>query len=133
MTPADELLHPEQHYYIQATADLLTQGSLVLKHDNTFAVFDQHGDIDAGERGEEGVFCSGTRFLSKLRLELAGTKPLLLSSTVRSDNVLVVADLTNPDIYSQGSLLFPRGILHLYRSQFLCDDELFMCIRARNF
>jgi glycogen debranching enzyme len=133
MTPADELLHPEQHYYIQATADLLTEGSLVLKHDDTFAVFDQHGDIDAGQRGEEGVYCSGTRFLSKLSLGLAGTKPLLLSSTVRSDNVLLVADLTNPDIYSEGAIVFPRGILHLYRSQFLWEDELFMCIRARSF
>ena len=40
-----------------------------------------------GEAGEpEGLYHRDTRFLSRLRLLIDGTRPLLLSSTVRNDN-----------------------------------------------
>ncbi|MBV8844180.1 MAG: amylo-alpha-1,6-glucosidase [Bryobacterales bacterium] len=133
MIPIDENLYPEENYYIQATSELLIEGALVLKQNDTFGLFNQHGDADAVERWEEGVYCSGTRFLSRLKLSLGKWTPLLLSSTVRNDNVLLAADLTNPDIFSEGSLIIPRGLLHIYRSQFLWREKLYMNIRARNF
>ena len=39
----------------------------VLKHSDTFAVFDRFGEIDAFNRSQFGVFHEDTRFLSRLR------------------------------------------------------------------
>jgi glycogen debranching enzyme len=124
---------PETNYYIQATAAPSTERALVLKQDETFGVFDSYGDIDASERSEEGVFHRGTRFLSSLKLRLLESRALLLSSTVRRDNVLLAVDLTNPDIYSNGTLLLPHGTLHIYRSQFIWHEAFYLGLRIRNF
>ncbi len=124
---------PETNYYIQATSAPSTERALVLKQDETFGVFDYYGDIDAAQRAEEGIFHRGTRFLSCLKLGLLESRPLLLSSTVRRDNVLLAVDLTNPDIFSNGTLLLPRGTLHIYRSQFLWQETFYMSLRVRNF
>jgi len=123
----------ETQYYIQATTAPTTERSLVLKQDETFGVFDHHGDIDSNERAEDGVFSRGTRYLSSLQLTLLRGRALLLSSTVRRDNVLLAADLTNPDIYSEGRLLLPRGTLHLSRRQFLWQDILYVRFTVRNY
>ena len=64
---------------------------------------------------------------------MVDARPLLLSSTVRRDNVLMSVDMTNPDIFGDGTLLLPRGTLHVYRSQFLWHDWLYMSLRIRNF
>ena len=121
-------------YYIQATsAPSSIHEALVLKQDETFGVFDRYGDVDASERGEEGIYHHGTRFLSRLKLSLLDSRPLLLSSTVRRDNVLMSVDMTNPDIFSEGTLLLPRGTLHIYRSQFIWHDWLYLSLRVHNF
>ena len=126
-------LAPETNYYIQATAAPSPERALVLKQGDTFGVFDEYGDIEALERSEEGIYHRGTRFLSCLKLGLLESRPLLLSSTVRRDNVLLGVDLTNPDIFCDGTLLLPRGTLHIYRSQFLWEGALYVCLRIRNF
>ena len=124
---------PETDFYIQATSAPCAERALVLKQDDTFGLFDHYGDIDAQERGGEGIYYRGTRFLSCLKFELLENRALLLSSTVRRDNVLLAVDLTNPDIYSNGVLLLPRGTLHVDRSQCLWGNTFFMCLRIRNF
>ena len=123
----------ETKYYIQATSAPSAHEVLVLKQGETFGVFDQYGDIDASDRPEEGIYHRGTRFLSCLKLALLDNRPLLLSSTVRRDNVLLAVDLTNPDIFSDGTLLLPRGTLHVYRSQFLWQDWMYVSLRVRNY
>ncbi|HLG96368.1 MAG TPA: glycogen debranching N-terminal domain-containing protein [Bryobacteraceae bacterium] len=134
MSVSDQLpLTIDSSYYIQATSAPTAHDALVLKQDETFGVFDGYGDIDASQRAEEGIYHHGTRFLSVLKLSLVDARPLLLSSTVRRDNVLMAVDLTNPDVFSDGNLLLPRGTLHIYRSQFLWHDWLYMSLRVRNF
>ena len=46
----------------------------VLKHGDTFAVFDHSGQIKPGGLGEEGLYHEGTRYLSCLILELDGSR-----------------------------------------------------------
>ena len=134
MNVSDERARPATTtYYIQATGEPSTHEALVLKQDETFGVFDHYGDIDAHERAAEGVYHHGTRFLSSWKLSLVDSRPLMLSSTVRRDNVLMSVDLTNPDIFSDGILILPRGTLHIYRSQFLWHDWLYTSVRVRNF
>src|SRR5687768_9937443 len=92
----DSVFPEEDRYSIAARSALTTR---VLKHGETFGVFDRHGDIRAmGMRGAEGLYHEGTRFLSLLRLRLSEERLLLLSSTVRENNLMLAADLTNPDL-----------------------------------
>src|SRR5208283_5837425 len=69
-------------YHILAASCLADERTRVLKHGDTFAVFDHYGDIKPGGLGEEGLYHESTRFLSCLVLELEGGRPFLLSSTV---------------------------------------------------
>ncbi|HEV2690503.1 MAG TPA: amylo-alpha-1,6-glucosidase [Bryobacteraceae bacterium] len=134
MSASHDVLHADEaQYYIQATTAPVIERALVLKQDETFGIFDHHGDIDATLRAEDGVFNRGTRYLSCLKLSLLRGRALLLSSTVRRDNVLLAADLTNPDIFGEGRLLLPRGTLHIYRTQFLWQDVLYVRVAVRNF
>jgi len=127
------LTDAEQRYYILATDVPVAERTLILKQGETFGVFNEFGDIDAGARREEGLYNAGTRYLSGLSLSLASHRPLLLSSTVRRDNLLMVADLTNPDLYVAGQLAFPRGTLHINRTKVLWLDVCYEQIRIRNF
>ena len=78
--------------------------------------------------GEEGIFFEGTRFLSELALYVGDQRPMLLSSTVRKDNSLFTADLTNVDITRGDQVLIPRGTVHVTRSKTLwrgaCFEQL---------
>ena len=85
-------------YHILAASSLADERTRVLKHGDTFAVFDHYGDIKPGGLGEEGLYHEGTRYLSCLLLELEGGRPFFLSSTVRDENDQLAVALTNPDL-----------------------------------
>src|SRR5438128_7766601 len=86
-------------FYILATSPVADEQRRVLKHGETFAVFDHYGDIKPEGLGEEGLYHEGTRFLSYLVLRLGNNRPMFLSSTVKEDNDFLAVDLTNPDAY----------------------------------
>jgi len=114
----NDVLRLTDEYYILATASTAEEGR-VLKHGESFGVFDRHGDIQQVGLGEQGIYYQGTRFLSRLVFALGNLAPFLLSSTIKEDNVLFSVDLTNPDIYLDGVIALPRGDLHISRSKFL--------------
>jgi len=120
-------------FYILAPEVPVPERTFVLKHDDTFGLFNDFGDIAAGARHEEGLYHEGTRFLSRLALKLAGGRPLLLSSAVRRDNLVMGVDLTNPDIYLGGNVLLPRGSLHIYRSKLIWGAVCYEHLHVRNF
>src|SRR5215470_13829196 len=107
----DDLLERDAHH-IHADSSLTDERSRVLKHGDTFALFDERGDIRSSQWAESGMYHDGTRFLSRFQLELAGARPFLLSSTVRDDNDQLVVALTNPDLYRQARVFLPMGSLH---------------------
>ena len=104
----------------------------VLKHGDTFGVFDLHGNIDTSHAGDQGLFHGGTRFLSRFELLLGRRRPHLLSSTISEDNTLLAVDLTNPDVVRDGAIVVPRGALHLFRARLLWDGQLVERIRVAN-
>jgi glycogen debranching enzyme len=104
----------------------------VLKDQDTFAVFDLHGDIVPGPGKQYGMYHAGTRFLSGFELLLAARQPLLLSSTISDDNVVFSADLTNPDVIRDARVVLPRGTLHLFRSRVLQGTTLIERLRVTN-
>ena len=123
----------EDPFYIVAPSPVADEQNLVLKHGETFAVFDHHGDIRPAGLGEEGLYHEGTRFLSLSMLRLGKGRPLYLSSTVQEDNALLTVDLTNPDIVVRDDIIVPRGTLHLFRSRFLLDGRCYERLRVRNY
>jgi len=115
--------HPQ--YYIATTSSPADYLARVLKYGRMFFVFDRLGDVQTSGLGEEGLFYDGMRHLSALSLNLWNARPLLLSSTVATNNFLFTADLANLDVLSEGSLAIHRGTLHLVRSRFLWRDSCF--------
>jgi glycogen debranching enzyme len=127
------VIQVNEQYYILATSPRADEQARVLKHADTFAVFDRSGDIQPAGMGEEGIYHDGTRFLSRFRLLVNDRRPLLLSSTVREDNLLLTVDLTNTDHRVDGELLLPRDTVHVFRSSFLYSGVCYMRVLVRNF
>ena len=113
----------EVPFYIPAV-DAPARPRRNLKHNDTFAVFDSHGDIGASAGGEDGLFEHDTRYLSHLELLMSGSRPLLLHSAVSDDNLTFVVDLTNPDIYVHGRLALAKDTIHISRTIYLDDGAL---------
>src|SRR3954453_14417047 len=106
----DEGVSLHDQFYIQATSSRTDDRTRVLKHGETFAVFDRFGDVQPVGIGEQGIYHEGTRFLSRLEVRVGGRRPLLLSSTVKEENDLLAVDLTTPDVTARdGTLVLPRG------------------------
>jgi glycogen debranching enzyme len=129
----DDVIRVEDRYYILATSSLADDRTRVLKHGETFAVFDRYGDIQAPARGELGLYHEGTRFLSLFVLRVGRDRPLLLSSTVKDDNALLTVDLTNPDFTIDGQVSVPRGTLHIFRAKFLWQGTCYERLRVYNY
>jgi glycogen debranching enzyme len=130
---AAKLQTTTENLFYNAAAGAREQTRRVLKHGDTFAVFDSYGDIGALATGEDGLFHRDTRHLSRFELTLNGVQPLLLGSNVRDDNVFLTVDLTNPDIYADGRLTLPKDTVHIVRSIFLWDGSIHQRVAVRNF
>src|SRR5260370_933316 len=78
-----------------AAAGRVADRTRVLKHGDTFAVFDRCGDITRGGLGEQGLYHHGTRHLSRFGLDLDGRPPFFLCSTGRDENHQLAVALTN--------------------------------------
>ena len=119
----------DSHY-----AACLTDGRIrVLKHGDTFAVFDHYGNIKPAVKGEEGIYHDGTRFVSCLMLELDGASPFFLSSTIRDDNDQLTVALTNPDLTHPTLGHLPLGSLHIARRIFLWRGSCYQEIAITNY
>lgn len=130
---ADEVIRIEDQYYILATSSLADERTQVLKHGETFAVFDRYGDIQPIGLGAQGLYYEGTRFLSRLALRVGQQRPLLLSSTVKEDNARLAVDLTNPDLTIDGQVVVPRGTVHILRTKFLWDGCCYERLQLFNY
>ena len=122
-----------QQYYIAAGSSPTDDRARVLKYGNCFAVFNRYGDIEPLGLGEHGVFFRGTRHVSELVLAVWDTRPLLLSSTVKSDNFVFTADLANVDVTDGQQIVVPRGTVHIVRSRFIWHDVIHEEIHLINY
>jgi glycogen debranching enzyme len=128
-----EVIQVQDQFYILASSARLSEQNRVLKHGDTFAVFDRFGDIHRIGRGERGLYHGGTRHLSRLELRLLGSRPLLLSSTIREDNGMLTVDLTNPDVAVDGQVVLARDQVHVFRACFLWKGICYERLRLRNY
>ncbi|MGO8720098.1 MAG: glycogen debranching N-terminal domain-containing protein, partial [Acidobacteriaceae bacterium] len=105
----------------------------VLMNGDTFAIFDRSGDIQVVGAGQQGIFHKDARHLSRLSLSIGGLRPLLLSSTIREDNILFAIDLTNPDLKLANGSSLAGGTLHIYRTKILSDAACYDRITVHNY
>jgi glycogen debranching enzyme len=122
----------EASFYISATQSG-TRPWRSLKHNDTFVVFDSHGDIGASSEATDGLFDRDTRFLSRLELLVNDTQPLLLGSNLRDDNAALVVDLTNPDVMSGQHVVLEKDTIHILRTIFLWRDNAYQRFGVRNY
>jgi len=113
----------EVPFYIPAT-DLPARPHRTLKHNDTFAIFDSHGDIGAASGGSDGLFHCDTRHLSRLELLINGAQSLLLGSAIKDDNLNYYVDLTNPDIYGGEHIILRKDTVHIGRTMYLFEGSL---------
>jgi glycogen debranching enzyme len=128
----NDVIRLTDDFYIAAPSSATDQAR-VLKHGESFAVFDRHGDIRQTGLGEQGIYHEGTRFLSHLVFRLGNTHPFLLSSTVKRDNLLLTVDMTNPDVYIDGKIALRRGDLHIFRAKFIWQATCYEWLRIANY
>jgi glycogen debranching enzyme len=128
-----DVIEVGQQFYIRASSALADDRTRVLLNGDTFAVFDRSGDIQPVGFGQQGIFYNETRHLSRLEMRFCGVRPLLLSSTVREDNVLFAVDLTNPDLDLDSGSFLPRGTVHIYRTKFLTETVCYDQITLNNY
>ncbi len=122
-----------EQFDIVAEAERPPIASRVLKHGDTFSVFNHRGDIIPSEAGDQGLFHDGTRHLSRFELLLGRRHPLLLNSAISDDNIVFTADLTNADARSEGRVVLARGEIHVFRSRLLCEAGCVDRVRISNF
>ncbi|HYD73243.1 MAG TPA: glycogen debranching N-terminal domain-containing protein, partial [Candidatus Binatia bacterium] len=128
-----EGIAPVAQFFIPAAASLQERRPRVLKHGDSFAVYDHNGDILSGPGSPEGLFFKDTRHLSHLYLTLNGARPMLLSSSLRDDNAALICDLTNPDLAGEDGQLFEHDRLHIRRVRALWEATAHERLAIRNF
>jgi glycogen debranching enzyme len=123
----------EPRFRIEASGRLCQSRAHILKHDNTFAVLNEFGDIVAGYGSADGLYHRDTRFLSQLEVQLNDERPLLLSSTPTEDNSLLPVDLSNTDTIGGDGKPLHRDLIYLNRRQFVWQTGYYELLLVRNF
>jgi glycogen debranching enzyme len=129
----EDIIQLENQIYIKASSSLADQRTRVVKNGEVFGIFDVNGDLKPVGIGAQGLYHEATRYLSQFELKIGTQYPLFLSSTIRSDNTLFTADLSNPDLIQPNGEVLHRGTFHIYRSKFLSEDACYEQIQITNF
>src|ERR1019366_8042042 len=119
--------------HVLTTSSFADERSRVLKHGDTFAVFDHHGRIKPGGLGEEGLYHEGTRFLSRFLMELEEKALILLGSTARGGDGHLAIALPNPDLMDAGKVRLSFGTLHFAVRALLWKNVSSQQIRVKNY
>ena len=123
---------PASEFYIPAVGSLTDRRTRTIKHADTFAVFDDHGDILYAKGRPDGLFHQDTRYVSRLELLIDGQRPLLLSTTIEDRTAVLSSDMCNPDLYRDGEHIL-RETLHLARAKFLWNGACYERLVIRNY
>jgi len=69
--------------------------------------------------------------LSQFQVLLEEARPLLLSSMTQDDNAVFSADLSNPDLLSDGQIALRREQIHLHRLKFIWNGACYERLLVR--
>ncbi len=134
---ANTLIEPDDQspepFSVAAVVSLQERRYRTLKSGDTFGVFDHGGDILAVPGSTDGLYYRDTRYLSRLDLTIGGVAPLLLSSTLGADNVMLTSDGSNASALDLSGPDLDQGVIHVQRSLFLADGACHARLAVRNF
>ena len=130
--PIEATAEPEDRFDV-AASEISARQRYSLKADDTFAVFDAHGDLNADGTGSDGLFHADTRYLSHLRMTVMGVDPLLLGSSLARDGTYVHADLTTPDVFRDGRLVLAKDQVHIERTLYVHAGGLRQRVMLSNY
>jgi glycogen debranching enzyme len=122
-----------QDYYLLAAAIPTRGRRLVLNHGDSFAIFNEVGDVPLVGYEPFGLFSAGTRVLDRFELRLNGSFPMLLSAAVTDDGIEHVTFITNPDERRGGELAVERNSVAVERRKVLVDGALFETLLVHNY
>ncbi len=105
----------------------------MLKHGDSFAVFDARGDIVPSEASEEGLYHDGTRFLSRYRAAALRTSTVAAQLDGQRRQPFFEADLTNPDLRRDGVVAVARGEINICRTRMLWNALCVERIQVTNY
>lgn len=108
-------------------------GSQVLKEGDTFAMLDRLGEAGLPGETEQGLYHLGTRHLSQWQLVINKCRPMLLNSTMKEDNSVLIVQMTTPDITLDGERTLPHGTLHAFRSLVVQEPTFYEHLRLTNY
>lgn len=118
----NEKTETEVEFSVNPVVSLVDDRHHVLKHGDTFAVIGRHGDIRPVGVENHGLFRHGTRFLSRLVLDLNGQPPVLLSSEVSQDTAYLSVDLTNPRMEMPSGDLLRQDSIYVHSTAYLWEN-----------
>ena len=110
-----KLIRHRGRWYVLLGSSRLDDRDRALKHNDTFALLDRHGDIHAGDEAAQGLYHRGTRYLSRYELHIDGSPPLLLNSAITTDNMQLAVDMTTAELCKDSATASPEGVLHISR------------------
>jgi glycogen debranching enzyme len=104
-----------------------------LKSGDTFGIFDRSGDILSQLGGTDGLYHEDMRHLSHLDLTLGGLRPLLLSTSLAADNLMLTSDVSNAVMRDHSNDEVDQGVVHVQRSMFLASGVSHGRLSVRSF
>jgi glycogen debranching enzyme len=104
---------------------------LAIKEGETFVCSEHDGDLPFLNPVGMGLYYKDTRFLSRFEFRLHGA-PLVLLSSSAERSFMSHVDLTNPDIWREGSLAIPQQTLNVRRTR-VAGPTVEERIRIRNY
>ena len=128
-----DVIEIDDQLYVLAGSSRADDRTRVLKHGESFGLYDRYGDIQHLGIGEQGLYLEGTRYLSFFELSVNEHRPMLLNSSVSEDNSLLMVDLTTPDLHAPDRRPIPKGTLHLLRTKLLWEGAQYERIRLVNY
>ena len=104
---------------------------LVIKDGELFLCARTDGDIAPARVSGEGFYAYDTRYLSEVRLEVGGARPVALSYSTIDDRAVV--DSTNAQLRRGALEPIPQLTLSVTRELMIAFGRLYYLIRLRNF
>lgn len=108
-------------------------GAQVLKYGDTFLLLDKLGEAGGPDTNEQGLYHAGTRYLSGWELLVEGNKPMLLNSTMKEDNSVMLVQMTTPDLKLRSGECVAHGTLHIFRSIIVYESAFHERLEITNY
>src|SRR2546426_6170145 len=129
-------VEPDSHHEFEIASPSTPFGGdrmLVLACGDTFAIFDGHAEMRPGPVSRHGLYSGGTRFLSGLWFQIAGYRPLLLSSGTRNREGGLFVNEASPDVFDHPTIRLERDQIHVVRRVSLADGGCEIALSLRSY